>query len=116
MKYAYTEMGRLTNGVMFFFEAGDIEIACASLDMIRAAKQHPCCIMWNGNRITPVEALGMLRLPGALDQKFLGIRFTLDEGRLLTAYLEHLAEAYPALAALVQDIKNNVLGASETRN
>lgn len=110
MRYAYDEVGRLVNGVMFFFEKGDTEIALGTFEVINASEQLPTGIIWNGHSPTPSEVLSKLRERNALDHGYLGIWFTVYEDRLLRELLAFLKESYPALLPIVEEIDNQVFG------
>lgn len=114
MRYSYNEVGGLINGVMFFFEKGDTEIAVRTFKAINASEQLPTSIVWNGDCPAPSEVLRRLRERNALDNGFLGVRFTVDESRfesrLLREYLEFLGENYPALSSLTDEINSQVFG------
>lgn len=110
MRYAYNEVGGLINGVMFFFEKGDTEIAAATFEVIKSSEQLPTSIVWNGACPTVPEVLSKLRQRDALDTGFLGVRFTVDESRLLRECLDFLRESYPAVSLLVDEIDGQVFG------
>lgn len=105
MRYAYNEIGGLTNGVIFFFEKGDDEIATATFEVINASEQTPTSVVWNGTCPTVPEVLSKLRQHGALDTGFLGVRLMITEDRLLKELLAFMRESYPALLPMVKDIE-----------
>lgn len=92
MRYAYNETGGLINGVMFFFEKGDEEIAKETLRVIEASDQKPTSIVQDSPEFVT------------------GIRVTVDEDRLLKKLLAFLREDYPALLPIVEEIDNQVFG------
>ncbi|MBI2068636.1 MAG: hypothetical protein HYT67_00810 [Candidatus Yanofskybacteria bacterium] len=110
MLYAYNEVGGLINGVMFFFEKGDTEIAAATFEVINASEQTPTGIVWNGDCPTVPEVLSKLRQHGALDTGFLGVRLMIDEDRLLKELLTFMRENHPGLLLMVEEIDGQVFG------
>lgn len=110
MRYAYDEVGRLVNGVMFFFEKGDEEIAAATFEVINASEQLPTGILWGEYSPTPSEVLSKLRERNALNHGYLGIWFTVYEDQLLKELLSFLREDYPALLPIVEEIEGLVFG------
>lgn len=111
MRYAYNEVGRLINGVIFFFEKGDTEIAIQTFEVIKTSKQLPTSIAWNGgNYTTPQDVLSKLHQRNTLDSGFLGVTFTIDESQLLREYLDFLKEEYPNLLSLTNEIDSRVFG------
>jgi hypothetical protein len=110
MRYAYSETGEIINGVMVFFEKGDTEIAIETFKVINASTQRPTSIIWNGTSMTPSEALSRLRKTNALDEDFLGVRFTVEDGQLLKDCLEFFKDNYPAIESVVQEINMQVFG------
>ena len=110
MRYAYNEVGDLINGIIFFFQNGDAEIATATFEVINASEQRPTGIVWNGFSPTPQETLSKLYEQGALSTGFLGVMFTVDEDRLLREVLEFLREDYPLLLPLVEEVDSRVFG------
>ena len=110
MLYAYNEVGELINGVIFFFEKDDAEIATATFEVINTSGQRPIGIVWNGFSPTPQETLLKLRERGALDAGFLGIMLTVDESQLLREVLEFMKENYPALLQIVDRIDGQIFG------
>jgi len=113
MKFDYNETELSVNGVIFFFEADDVEIARKSFEMIVASGKFPTSIVWHGQYVSPAEVLRRLHSPDALDQGPLIIRLTLDEPDLLRLYLDGLAKHYPTLTELTQRIKARILGTSK---
>lgn len=110
MRYAYNDIGGLTNGVIFFFEKGDIEIARETFKVINTSKQQSTSILYNGVRLSSQEVLFKLREYSALDDGFLGVRFTVDESQLLREVLKFMKESYPALLSITEEIDNQVFG------
>src|SRR3989344_8198274 len=104
MRYAYNEVGGLINGIIFFFQNGDTEIATATFEVINASEQRPTGIVWNGFSPTPQETLSKLYERDSLGAGFLGVMLTVDEDRLLREVLEFLREDYPLLLPLVDEI------------
>ena len=112
MRYTYNEVGLLTNGVIFYFESGDIEIARDSIRTILFSRQVPATLILRDRHLSPAQALSELNLPNALSRGYLGIRFIVDETQLLGLYLNSLNK-YPALSMLTQEIRAKVFGTSE---
>ena len=110
MRYAYNEVGGLINGVIFFFEKGDTEIAAATFEVINASEQKPTSIVWAGVRLTAQEVLSKLREHNALNTGYLGVRLMVDENRLLKELLTFMRESYPVLLPMVEDIDGLVFG------
>jgi len=112
MRYVYNEAGQLTNGVIFYFEAGDVEIALVLFEIVNVSDESPTSIVWDSECLTVDEVLRRLKSPNALDQGLLGIRFTLSESKLLKSCLSQLALSFPGLSTLTQKIKDEVFGKS----
>ena len=110
MRYFYNDLGKLINGVIFFFEKGDVEIAIKTFELILTSKQVPASIVWEGHSTIPSEILNELRIPKVLDQGYLGVRFTISEDLLLKKYLGFLRKRYPALSSIVDEINIKVFG------
>ena len=110
MRYTYNEVGKLINGVMFFFEKGDTEIAMGTFEIINASEQLPTSIVWNGDSPAPSEVLRRLCEHDGLDNGFLGVRFTIDESQLLRECLGFLRDNYPALSPIAEEVDIQVFG------
>lgn len=110
MRYAYNEVGELINGVIFFFEKGDTEIAVRTFEVINASKQWPTSVVWNGTCPMLSEVLSKLHQHGALNNGFLGVRLMVDESQLLKELLAFMGESYPTLLPMVKDIDSQVFG------
>lgn len=112
MKYAFSEEGRLINGVIIYFEAGDRDIAIETFKFISNSGKTPTSIVWDGYSPEVKEVLSRLRQePGVLNSGTLGVRLTVNEtDRLLKDYLAFLLKRYPALSAFVKNIDSNVFG------
>ena len=110
MRYTYNETAGVTNGVMFFFERGDEEIALRTFDVINASEQRPTSIVWDGLCLEPLEAIRLLRTASMGNGGYLGVRFTVNERELLKSYLTFLRAAYPALALLTREVDSRVFG------
>ena len=110
MEYVYNEEGRLINGVIFFFNKGDDEIARETFRVISTSKQSPTSIVWDGYSFTPEEVLKRLNNPSALDQGGLGVRLTVYEDQLLKSYLDFLRENYPVMSPITDEIDKKLFG------
>lgn len=110
MRYAYNEAGGVTNGVIFFFERGDEEIALRTFDVITKSDQKPTSIVWDGLCLEPLEAMRLLRTASIGSDGYLGVRFTVNESELLKSCLTFLRAAYPALALITREIDSQVFG------
>lgn len=111
MRYAYNETDGLINGVIFFFEKGDAEIAIETFKIINSSEQKPTSIVWNGISLTSSEVLSKLREPKTLNNKgYLGVRFTVEESRLLKECLTFFKKNYPALLPIIKGIDSQVFG------
>lgn len=111
MRYAYNkDVSGVVNGIIFFFENGDNEIATRTFHVIEASEQSPTSIVWEGLHLTSVEVLHMIAERNFLAFGNLGVRFTLDESQLLKEYLEFLKQNYPAFLSLAGEIESKVFG------
>lgn len=102
--------GLFINGVVFFFESGEIDIARQTLKLIEKSHQQPTTIMWNSYDLNVSETLMMLNEPDILDDGELGVRFTLYDSVLLRKYLDFLKEKYPAVLPVIDDIDRKMFG------
>ena len=119
MKYAYNEVGGLINGVIFFFEPGDEELAREAFGVINRSLQSPTSIVWGGMPLIKNEALGRFRPFGAktLEEGTIGIRFTVEaEAELLSECLDALEAHGSVLSGLAQEIKSEVLPSANLLN
>lgn len=110
MRYIYNKAGGVVNGVIFFFEERDREIALKTFDFIATSDQKPTSIVWDGLCLEPLEVVNLLRTANIDSEGYLGVRFTVSEGELLKSYLSFLKITYPALAPLTRQIDSRVFG------
>lgn len=112
MKHIYNKVGRLINGVIFYFEPGDEKLASLALDVIALSAQSPTSIVWGSQSLTKKEALRLLRPLDVeiLKKGVLGIRFTVEkEMRLLSEYLNELENFKPGFSELVNKLRKEIL-------
>ena len=109
MRYAYNKIAQITNGVIFYFEVGDEEIAIDVLELVEASEKPPTSIVWSGECVTAAEASHRLRSLGLPEGEWLGIRLTIDDLPLLKEILELFKESYPALLPMVGEIEGQLL-------
>ncbi len=110
MRYIYNEAGGVVNGVIFYFEMGDKEIALQTFKILVASAELPTSIVWRGVCMTPSDVLFNLVRTKDIGRGFLGVRFTTSESKLLKRYLVFLRATYPALTPLTREIDSRVFG------
>ena len=108
MRYANNEMGRIVNGVIFYFEEGDYEIATDVLDLIDASEKPPTSVAWSGECMNDADASHRLQTSGLAESDWLGIRLTIDDLPLLKEILGLFKEHYPALSQMVAEIEGEL--------
>lgn len=105
MRYANNEIRKIVNGVIFYFETGDEEIAIDVFEIVEASEKLPTSVAWNGECMNPAKASHRLQTSGLTEGDWLGIRLTTDDSQLLKGCLELFKESYPALSPMVSEIE-----------
>lgn len=108
MRYADNQTKGVVNGVIFYFEEGDEQIATDVFEIVNGSERPPTSVVWNGECLTSAEALHRLQTDGLTEDEWLGIRLTIDELPLLREVLDLFTEDYPALGEVVAEIEGKL--------
>lgn len=109
MRYSYNKTREIINGVIFYFDEGDEEIATDVLKLVEASEKPPTSIVWNGECLTAAEVLHKLLTDGLAEGDWLGIRLTTDDLPLLKEILELFKDDYPPLSQMIGEIEGQLL-------
>lgn len=108
MRYANNKIGGIINGVIFYFEEGDEEIATDVFELVEVSARPPTSIAWNGECMSPIEALHQLQTLGLKEGDWIGVRLTIDDKHLLRECLELFKESYPTLSPMIAEVEGNI--------
>ena len=109
MRYANNEIRQIVNGVIFYFEVGDEEIATDVFEIVEASVKPPTSVVWKEECMSSAEALHKLQTSGLAEGEWVGVRLTTDDSCLLKEILELFKENYSALLPMVGEIESQLL-------
>ncbi len=112
MMYLPKKIGDIVNGVIFFFDEGDEELASLLMDIILESYESPTSIVLGDRTISRNEAVGLLCpiSEDSLKNKTLIVGLTNeDDPKLISDYLDALVIEYPHYLDLVNKLRFELL-------